>query len=160
MSEAEREAWVEFERIGELPAEEMMPRFVRTQLAPGVEPPPPPPGPAPPWMAKRPAGIRALVAAFRRDHLDPASLRAFERPVYYALGTLSNPDYFGKMAERLRELFPDYTLDVYEDRHHFDPPHRIEPERLAVRLRELWHRATDDGARESRTDLDAITDRS
>jgi pimeloyl-ACP methyl ester carboxylesterase len=143
LSETEREAWVDFERIGELPAEEMLPRFVRAQLAPGVEPPPPPPGPAPPWMAKRPAGIRALVAAFRREHLDPAGLRAFERPVYYALGALSNPGYFGAMAERLRALFPDYTLDVYEGRHHFDPPHRVEPERLAARLRELWDRDDD-----------------
>jgi hypothetical protein len=32
-------------------------------------------------------------------------------------------------------------LEVYEGRHHFDPPHRIEPERLAARLRELWERA-------------------
>jgi hypothetical protein len=42
------------------------------------------------------------------------------------------------MASRLGELFADYTLDVFEQRHHFDPPHRAEPERLAARLRELW----------------------
>jgi hypothetical protein len=33
----------------------------------------------------------------------------------------SNPDYFGAMASRLGELFADYTLDVFEQRHHFDP---------------------------------------
>jgi pimeloyl-ACP methyl ester carboxylesterase len=147
MSESEREAWVEFDRIVDLPAEEMMPRFVRAQLATGVEPPPPPPGPPPPWMAKRPAGIRALVAAFRCYHLDPTGQRAFRRPVLFALGSLSNPDYFGAMAERLGKLFPDYTLDVYEGRHHFDPPHRAEPRRLAARLLELWDRAAHDGAR-------------
>jgi pimeloyl-ACP methyl ester carboxylesterase len=140
MSEAEREAWAEFDRIGDLPAEEMMPRFIRAQLAPGVEPPAPPAGPPPPWMAKRPAGIRALVAAFRRYHLDPAGLRAFPRPVMFALGSLSNPDYFGTMAARLGALFADYALDVYEGRHHFDPPHRAEPQRLAARLLELWNR--------------------
>lgn len=146
MSEEERGLWLEFERIRDLPAEEMMPRFIRTQLAPGVEPPPLPPGPAPPWMAKRPAGIRALMAAFQRYHLDPGSLRAFARPVYYALGARSNPDNYLRMAERLGELFPDYTLDVYADRHHFDPPHRAEPERLAARLRQLWVRAATDDA--------------
>jgi pimeloyl-ACP methyl ester carboxylesterase len=145
MSQEERELWAEFERIRHLPAEEMMPRFVRAQLAHGVEPPPPPSSPAPPWMAKRPAGIRALMAAFRSCHIDPGSLRAFAQPVYYALGARSNPDYFRKMAERLGELFPDFTLDVYEDRHHFDPPHRSEPERLAGRLRRLWDSAAGNG---------------
>jgi pimeloyl-ACP methyl ester carboxylesterase len=145
MSENERRAWVEFDRIADLPDEEMMPRFIRAQLAPGVEPPPPPPGPPPPWMAKRPAGIRALVAAFRRYDLDPTRLRAFKRPALFALGSLSNPDYFGAMADRLGALFPDYTLDVYDGRHHFDPPHRAEPQRLAARLLELWERAADDG---------------
>jgi hypothetical protein len=80
MSEEERQLWAEFARIRDLPAEEMMPRFVRGQLAPGVEPPPRPPGPAPSWMAKRPAGIRALMDAFQRYQLDPDSLRAFARP--------------------------------------------------------------------------------
>jgi len=28
-----------------------------------------------------------------------------------------------------------------EERHHFDPPHRIEPERLADSLTALWRRA-------------------
>jgi pimeloyl-ACP methyl ester carboxylesterase len=141
MSEEERVLWAEFERMSQLPAVEMMPRFARAQLAPGVEPPPPPAGPAPPWMAKRPAGIRALIAAFMRYRIEPSSLRAFAQPVYYALGARSNPEHFRKMGERLGELFPDYTLDVYEDRHHFDPPHRAEPERLAARLLQLWERA-------------------
>jgi hypothetical protein len=30
---------------------------------------------------------------------------------------------------------------VFEERHHFDPPHRIEPERLAKSLKALWRRA-------------------
>jgi hypothetical protein len=89
-------------------------------------------------MAKRPAEIRALMAAFLGCHIDPSSLRAFAQPVYHALGARSNPDYFRKMGERLGELFPNYTLDIYEDRHHFDPPHRAEPKRLAARLRQLW----------------------
>ena len=139
-SERELRVQAEFDRTRELPEEKLMRRFVELQLAPGVEPPPPPPGPTPPWMAKRPAGIRALTGAFASYRLDLEALGAFPRPVYYALGGLSNPDYFGAMAERLGGLFGDYTLDVFEERHHFDPPHRAEPERLAARLLEVWER--------------------
>jgi len=63
MTAPERDVWASFERIRELSDREMMERFVRAQLAPGVDPPPPAPGPEPPWMAKRPAGIRKLTAA-------------------------------------------------------------------------------------------------
>jgi pimeloyl-ACP methyl ester carboxylesterase len=121
-----------------------MPAFVAAQLAPGVEPPPPPAGPAPPWMAKRPAGLAALVGAFGRATLDLDVLRRFERPVYFALGGGSNPELYAPIAERLATIFPDFTLERFEDRHHFDPPHRKEPERLARSLRVLWARA--DGA--------------
>jgi hypothetical protein len=92
-------------------------------------------------MAKRPAGLTAFVAAFDTARLDLARLRKFERPVYFALGGLSNPDYYARMAERLRRIFPDFTLETYPDRHHFDPPHRIEPARLAIALRKQWQRA-------------------
>jgi len=68
-------------------------------------------------------------------------LRAFEQPVYFALGGRSNPDYYGQMAERARAIFPNFTLDVFDARHHFEPPHRIEPERTAQALRARWARA-------------------
>ncbi len=130
----------EFDRTWQLPEGELMRRFVELQLAPGFEPPSPPPGPKPPWMAKRPAGIKALTAAFADYSLDLEALARFRGPVYYALGGRSNPDYYGAMARRLGKIFADYTLDVYTERHHFDPPHRAEPERLAARLLELWDR--------------------
>ncbi len=41
----------------------------------------------------------------------------------------------------LAAVFPDFRLEVFYGRHHFDPPHRIEPERLAGMLREHWERA-------------------
>ena len=137
----EQALWREFDRIGSLPAEQMMPAFVALQLAPGVEPSPPPPGPPPPWMATRPAGLRSFISAFRSGTLDLERLRSFDRPVYFARGGRSNPDYYARMAERASEIFPDFTLDVFEDRHHFDPPHRIEPERTARALRAHWARA-------------------
>jgi pimeloyl-ACP methyl ester carboxylesterase len=131
----------ELERIMSLPPEQMMPAFVAVQLAPGVQPPPPPPGPPPPWMVTRPAGLRAFMMAFRSSRLAVDRLRSFERPVYFVLGGRSNPDYYARMAERARHIFPDFTLDVFEERHHFDPPHRIEPERTARALRTHWARA-------------------
>ena len=92
-------------------------------------------------MAKRPAGLRAFMNAFDRGDLDLDALRAFDRPVYFALGGRSNPDYYGLMARRLSGIFPDFMIETFPDRHHFDPPHRIEPERVAASLLALWQRA-------------------
>ena len=141
LSGEEQAARREFERIATLPPDQMMPAFVGSQLAPGVEPPTPPPGPPPAWMAKRPAGIRALSAAFDASTLDLNRLRAFDQPVYFALGGQTSPDYYGRMAERASDIFQDFTLELFEQRHHFDPPHRIEPQRTADALRAHWARA-------------------
>jgi pimeloyl-ACP methyl ester carboxylesterase len=130
-----------FRALEPLPPDQFMAGFVRLQLAPGIEPPPPPEGPPPPWMAKRPAGLRAFIKAFDNADLDLGALRVFDRPVYFALGGRSNPDYYGRMAERLAAIFPDFTVETFPERHHFDPPHRIEPERLAHSLLALWQRA-------------------
>ena len=139
----ERTTWHEADRIAALPPEQMLPAFIANQLATGVEPPPPPPGPQPPWMASRPAGLRTITETFRTGSLDLDRLRAFDKPVLFALGGKSNPDYYGRMAERATTIFRDITLEVFPERHHFDPPHRIEPERTATVLRALWERASD-----------------
>ncbi|MGH2805654.1 MAG: alpha/beta fold hydrolase [Actinomycetota bacterium] len=141
-SELELEQAAEFDRIMTLPPHEMMPAFVRAQLKEGVEPPPPPPGPPPPWMAQRPAGLDAIVRSFETFPLDNKRLRAFERPVLFVLGGKSHPAQYLEIATRLETLFPDFTLEVFEERHHFDPPHRVEPEALAPMLRALWDRAS------------------
>jgi pimeloyl-ACP methyl ester carboxylesterase len=141
MSSAERAVLERFRGVANLPDDQMMPAFVAAQLRPGVPLPQPPPGPPPPWMAKRPAALRALLHCFLTSDLDLAALRSFTRPVYFALGGLSHPNYYEAMARRLAGVFPDFTLEVYADRHHFDPPHRIEPHRLADALRQLWDRA-------------------
>lgn len=141
VSPAEKALRLEYDRLEGLPVEELMPAFMRLNLRPGVPLPEPLPGEPPPWMARRPAGIRAISAAFRRDDIDREALRRFDRPVYFALGGLSNPDQYGEIARRLDGVFPGFELEVFEDRHHFDPPHRIEPERLASSLKELWRRA-------------------
>ena len=137
---AEQELQAEFERAMALPAEERMRPFVRLQLAAGVEPPPPPPGPPPPWMASRPAGVAAVMAAFAACELDLAPVIGARLPVLYVLGGRSNPAWFAAMADRLAAVLSDFTLEVFEDRHHFDPPHRAEPERLARTLAAFWSR--------------------
>ena len=140
MTDAERSRFERFRPLLDKDGPEMLAEFQALQLAPGVDPIPPPPGPPPPWMAKRPAALHAMLRTFLASDLDLESLRRFDRPVWFALGGRSNPDYFARMAERLARVFPDFTVDVFPDRHHFDPPHRIEPERLAESLRALWRR--------------------
>jgi pimeloyl-ACP methyl ester carboxylesterase len=141
LSQAEQALWREYDRVEALPPDQFMRAFMRLNVKPGVELPPPPSGEPPPWMAKRPGGIRAFMKTFRSYDLDRGALARFDRPVYFALGALSNPDQFGGIATRLSGVFSDFQLEVFEDRHHFDPPHRIEPERLADSLRALWRRA-------------------
>jgi hypothetical protein len=59
-----------------------------------------------------------METAVARDASGPAwsdreSLRRFDRPVYYALGGLSNPDQYGEIAERcgLRARVGGHTRD-------------------------------------------------
>jgi hypothetical protein len=89
-----------FRALHPLPPDQFMAGFVGLQVAPGVEPPPPPEGPPPPWMAKPPAALRAILQAFDSGDLDVDVLRTFDRPVYFALGGRSNPDYYGRMANQ------------------------------------------------------------
>ena len=137
----EQALWKKYDQLEALPPPEFMRAFMRLGVKPGVQLPPPPPGDPPPWMAQRPAGIRAFLQTFRSYDLDRDALARFDRPVYFALGALSNPDEYGAIATRLSQVFPDFQLEVFDERHHFDPPHRIEPERLAASLRALWSRA-------------------
>jgi pimeloyl-ACP methyl ester carboxylesterase len=146
LSCAEKALWLEFDRLEGVPAEQFMGSFMRLGLKQGVPLPAPPPGDPPPWMAKRPAGIRAIQRAFKLSDIDGEALRRFDRPVYFALGGLSNPDQYGEIARRLDAVFPDFQLEVFEERHHFDPPHRIEPDRLANSLKKLWRRAEAKGS--------------
>lgn len=141
MPENERRAFDAAVAAADLPGPEAMAAFVRLNLREGIEPPSPPPGPTPPWMASRPAAIRAGGPAFLAHDLDMNALRRLSCPVLYVLGTKSNPDLYGERAHRAAKLFADFTLEVFEERHHFDPPHRAEPERLAHLLRNLWEHA-------------------
>lgn len=133
--------WAQYDQLEGLAPPEFMAAFTRLGVKPGVVATMPVTGPPPPWMAKRPAGIRAFLRTFKTYDLPRERLAAFDKPVYFALGGLSNPDEYGEAATRLATVFPDFELEVFEQRHHFDPPHRKEPERLAASLRRLWERA-------------------
>jgi pimeloyl-ACP methyl ester carboxylesterase len=141
LSPPERALWLEYDRLEALPPDQFMRAFMRLNVKPGVELPPPPPGNPPPWMAKRPGGIGAFMKTFKTYELDRDALARFDRPVCFALGGLSNPDQYEEIATRLSHVFPDFELEVFDERHHFDPPHRIEPERLADSLKAFWRRA-------------------
>jgi pimeloyl-ACP methyl ester carboxylesterase len=141
LSPAEEAFWLEFDRIEGLPVEKLMPAFIQLGIKHGVPLPAPPAGDPPPWMTNRPAGIKAFNRAFKQGNIDREALRRFDRPVYFALGALSNPDQYAEIAKRLSAVFRDFELEVFEERHHFDPPHRIEPERLASSLKTLWRRS-------------------
>jgi pimeloyl-ACP methyl ester carboxylesterase len=141
-SPAHLELWKQYDALRDLPPDEFMAQFVRLGVRPGVTAGlPTGGGPQPPWMAKRPAGIRAFLRTFETYDLDRAALAAFRQPVYFALGALSNPDDYGEIAERLRTVFPDFHVEMFEGRHHFDPPHRVEPARVSRSLKETWRRA-------------------
>ena len=141
LSPAEQGVWLEQKRLARLPDDEFIQAFVRFGVRPGVSLPAAPPGDPPPWMTKRPAGIRAILRAFRNGAIDREALSRFDRPVYFALGALSNPDQYEEIAKRLSGVFRDFELELFEERHHFDPPHRVEPERMAGSLKTLWRRA-------------------
>jgi hypothetical protein len=94
-----------------------------------------------PWMALRPAGLKAQASGFNSFDLPYASIRAFTRPVYIAVGGLSTQVALRK-AQVLESLFPDARVEVFPDRHHFDPPQRAEPVCIARALVSLWEKAS------------------
>ena len=140
-SEEEREHWRQFDEMMDLPPEQMMAAFMGSGQTTDEEPAPPDDEPMPPWFARRPAGLKALHSAFKTYHLDLSRLRAFDRPVLYVTGGKSNPIENEPIVQRLEKVFPDFTRETYAERHHFDPPHRAEPDRFAASLKKLWQRA-------------------
>jgi pimeloyl-ACP methyl ester carboxylesterase len=136
----ENEMWAEMEQIMTLPPAEQMREFIRIQLRPGVPLPPSPSGDPPPWMAKRPLGLQTFSRVVSQYPLSLERLRLFHQPVYLAIGALSSAVEERKAAF-LARLFPDFRKEVYEVRHHFDPPQRAEAERYARALEDLWERS-------------------
>jgi pimeloyl-ACP methyl ester carboxylesterase len=132
--------WGEFDAALQLPPRESMATFMRLQVADDVILPPPPAGDPPPWMAKRPAGIEAFVAALRQYRIEPADYAAFASPVYFSRGSRTHPRWEAMQA-RLAGLFPDFTAEVFEGLHHLNTSHQAEPGRVAATLTAFWERS-------------------
>jgi pimeloyl-ACP methyl ester carboxylesterase len=100
------EDWAVLKRVMTLPQKEQMAAFIRWHMRPGVEPPelPQPPGPPPEWMARRPAGLKAISSSFNNYNLDRNCLRSMKQPVYYALGSLSTR-FYARAATTLCQFF-------------------------------------------------------
>jgi pimeloyl-ACP methyl ester carboxylesterase len=132
-----RAAWAALlEPIGDLPESERQLAFLKTQVAPNVEIQVSS-GPAPEWMADRPAGIEAFTTAFHAYRL-PAPLSIFTGPVYFSFGTLTNP-IWRHMRDRLASGFPNFTSEEYVGLHHLNTSHVAEPARVARALRTCWN---------------------
>jgi pimeloyl-ACP methyl ester carboxylesterase len=135
----------EFQRkLASVPDDRTVGEFTRLQVKPGVEVPAPPPGPAPEWMAPRPAGLKAIMGAFGEDRLDRQLLRGFRSPVYLAYGDLT-AEFMTHRVQILAGLLPDIWIEAYAGVHHFGPPQRTQPARYARALRLLWSRAESRG---------------
>jgi hypothetical protein len=128
--------WPAFDEAVRLPPSESMAAFMQLQVADDVILPEPPAGNPPPWMEKRPAGIRAFVGALRRHKVEPAECAAFPSPVYFGRGSRTHPRWEA-MQTRLAGLFPDFTGEVFEGLHHLNTSHQAEPDRVAATLRSV-----------------------
>lgn len=139
-SPAHRELWQRYHELLHLPPEQMMPAFMRLQVRPEVELSAPE-GPdsaldgSTPTRDPRPAGRLRRV---RPRPCCPGLVRCagLLRP-----GRPEQPGPVAEVADRLGQVFADFTLEVFSERHHFDPPHRVEPTRLARSLRAIWTRS-------------------
>jgi pimeloyl-ACP methyl ester carboxylesterase len=128
------------QKLEGLSGDAFMSTFIREQVKPGATLVPPPPGPVSPEMQKRPAGIAALIKAFRAFPFDRELFRAAEFPVFYAYGDLSHEEQALKPGI-LAQLFPDIHVRRYAGVHHFVAPEQIYTREHASSLLNLWQNA-------------------
>lgn len=129
--------WPEFDRVLYMLPNDSIREFLQLQVAPGVVLPPPPDGTPPEWMAKRPAGIRAIIQALRAHHVTEEDYRAFDKPVFFTWGSLTHQRW-RSMEQRLSKLFPHFSSEKFEGLHHLNSSHTAEPQRVAARLTSFW----------------------
>ena len=122
-----------------LEGEQFMNAFVTLQVRPGVVVEPPP-GPAPPWMAKRPAGLNAMMRSFAAHPFERDCLRGVNAPVFVGHGDQTAAQEEVR-AGVLARLMPDIHVRRFPGVHHFVPTTRLyTPDHLDELLR-LWRRA-------------------
>ena len=120
---------------------EFMGAFVQAQVKPGTAMPAPPPSPPPPWMARRPAGIQALLRSFLDFQFDRDRFRACDFPVFLGYGDQTH-DIEEVKAGVLARLLPDFRVRRMAGVHHFVPPQLIYTPEHAATLLALWTGAT------------------
>jgi pimeloyl-ACP methyl ester carboxylesterase len=141
LTAAERDFYAGLEqKLSGLASDAFMSTFIREQVKPGAVLPPPPPGPPSAEMQKRPAGIAALLKAFRAYPFDRDRLLSVAAPVLYAYGDMSHPEQALK-AGILAQLFADLRVRRYSGVHHFVPPEQIYTAEHAALLLDHWRRA-------------------
>lgn len=126
-------------RLSGLDQADFMDLFVRLQVRPGVEVRQPS-GPMPDWMRNRPAGIAAMMAAFRVHPFDRELLRTWRFPVFYGYGALTAEQEEVKAAV-LGRTVADIHIRRFPDVHHFVPPEQLYTPDHVQALRDLWRRA-------------------
>jgi pimeloyl-ACP methyl ester carboxylesterase len=110
--------------------------FVALQVREGVTVPPAP-GSPPPWMATRPAGLAAMMAAFEQYPFERDWLRRCDFHVFVGYGDLTGV-HEEVRAGILSRLFPDIHVHRFTGIHHFVPPEQIyTPEHVEL-LCNLW----------------------
>ena len=127
-------------KLDGLHGDAFMSTFIHEQVKPGAVIPAPPPGQASAEMQKRPAGIAALIKAFREFPFDRDVLRSATFPVLYAYGDLSHQEQALK-AGILAQLFADIRVRRYAGVHHFVPPEQIYTADHTSLLLDVWRRA-------------------
>lgn len=140
MTPPEADLWTRLEDgLRDAEGERFMQEFTGSQLRPGVVLEPPP-GPAPPWMATRPAGLAAMMRAIPAHPFDREWLRRVEGPVFYGYGALS-AEIWEVRAGLLARLFPDIHVRRFEGIHHFVPADKLYTPQHLQELRDLWTKA-------------------
>jgi pimeloyl-ACP methyl ester carboxylesterase len=117
--------------IRALPAEQRIPACRQLFIRPGE--PLPPLGPPPPWDARD----DMLEDMLAQVGFTSGDLAAITVPVLAISGGRSNPR-FQYQDQRLVEVIPDARAEVFSERSHSSPPHRVEPARLAEMLVDFW----------------------
>jgi pimeloyl-ACP methyl ester carboxylesterase len=130
----------EFRPLASLPVPERMRVFMELQVSSAVGLAPPQEGPPPAWMALRPGGIDAFLAALERHERLADRYASFRSPVLYTWGSLTHPRW-EMIKERLAKLFTDFSAQRFEGLHHLNTSHQAEPDRVAELLLGFWARA-------------------
>ena len=90
--------------------------------------------------AGQPTSLRMLTDAMQRHAIEPGAFGRFPGRVYIAIGGLSHRMWRAQ-ADAIAAAFPSSRVEVFEERHHLDPPQKSETARLVGGLSWAWGQA-------------------